>query len=489
MRSSRINQFGLWFVAILTAMVGLLNLLSVKMSSLVTLQDATTLDDIFPFHVRAGAHIFATISGFILLNLAVNLKRQKRVAWGLAIALLLASMVFHLVKGPDFIPSLLSALIVLLLVLMRDLFIADSDRPSVWRGIVTLAAALLFTLAYGTFGFYLLDRHYDQSFRLGEAIRQTLAMFFAEDQAGLEAKTRFGQFFADSIYLVGAGTLLYGVWMLFRPVLFRQPATKAERQRADAIVQVHGRSSLARFALLPDKSYYFSPSGQSVIAFVPRGRGAIALGDPIGPPEDIDAALAGFKHFCASKDWYPAFYQTLPDYIDQYIAQGFEVVQIGEEAVVKLSEFTLKGKAGSKLRTAKNKLTKAGYQVEFHYPPLATGLVKTLRQISDEWLQDMQGAEKRFSLGWFEDDYIRGCEVATVKTEAGQIVAFSNIIPEYQLNEATIDLMRHRPEAERGTMDFLFVAMMEHFKQQGYDGFNLGLVALSGVGDRPQDTP
>jgi phosphatidylglycerol lysyltransferase len=90
--------------------------------------------------------------------------------------------------------------------------------------------------------------------------------------------------------------------------------------------------------------------------------------------------------------------------------------------------------------------------------------------------------EKHFSLGWFDENYLKGCEIATVQTETGEIIAFANIIPEYQINEITIDLMRRRTEVEHGTMDFLFISMFQHFKELGYDGFNLGLSALSGVG-------
>jgi phosphatidylglycerol lysyltransferase len=49
-----------------------------------------------------------------------------------------------------------------------------------------------------------------------------------------------------------------------------------------------------------------------------------------------------------------------------------------------------------------------------------------------------------------------------------------------------IDLMRRRTEVEQGTMDFLFTSMFQHFKERGYDTFNLGLVALSGVGEKPK---
>jgi phosphatidylglycerol lysyltransferase len=81
---------------------------------------------------------------------------------------------------------------------------------------------------------------------------------------------------------------------------------------------------------------------------------------------------------------------------------------------------------------------------------------------------------------------LRDCEIVVVQTAEGQISAFANVIPEYQLNEITIDLMRRRTEVEQGTMDFLFTSMFQHFKERGYDTFNLGLVALSGVGEKPK---
>ena len=65
--------------------------------------------------------------------------------------------------------------------------------------------------------------------------------------------------------------------------------------------------------------------------------------------------------------------------------------------------------------------------------------------------------------------------------------AFANLVPEYQRNEATIDLMRHRRDVEHGTMDFLFVALFQWAKERGYATFNLGLSALSGVGERADD--
>jgi lysylphosphatidylglycerol synthetase-like protein (DUF2156 family) len=107
--------------------------------------------------------------------------------------------------------------------------------------------------------------------------------------------------------------------------------------KAKVIVEQYGRSSLAPLTLLNDKSYYFSTSGRSVIAYVPKGRGAIALGDPIGPDDDRKEVIFGFQQFCQHNDWHPAFYQTLPDDLDLYRELGFRVLKIGEEAIADIT--------------------------------------------------------------------------------------------------------------------------------------------------------
>ena len=484
MLTSKRTQVSLWIAVILTASVGVVNLLSAVTPSLP--ERAKWLSEMFPFPLRASGHLFAALTGFFLLALATNLLKRKRVAWLLTIALLIISISSHLLKGLDIEESLLSGILLTQLLLMNNVFTARSDRPSMTQGVRLLIGALLFTLAYGTAGFFLLDHHYKVNFSFSGAVLQTLAMFFTTDNAGLQPETRFGNFFADSIYVVGAVTLLSALFLLLRPVLLRgEPATPQERQQAREIVEQYGCSSLARFTLLPDKAYYFSSSGSSVIAYVPKGRGAIALGDPIGADDDIQEVIVSFQQFCQRNDWHPAFYQTLPAHLELYQSLGFKVVQIGEEAIIDLKKFTLKGKAGSNFRNAVNRLTKQGYEVRFHDPPIDRALLQQLRKVSDEWLQMMHGSEKQFSLGWFNEDYLRECEIAAVYSKNGTITAFANVVPEYQLNEITIDLMRRRKEVESGTMEFLFISMFQHFQQQGYDGFNLGLSALSGVGAMP----
>jgi phosphatidylglycerol lysyltransferase len=471
-------------LALLVAVMGVINVLSAVTPSLPSRVEP--LRRLFPLVIRHGSHLAAALAGFALLLIADGLWRRKRLAWALAIATLLVSAVTHMIKGLDYEEAILAFVLVLLLLSSRPLFHARSDSPSMRRGLATLLAAFAFTLVYGSAGFYLLDHHFRITYALGPAVRQTMTLFTQYYNPGIEPTTGFSRYFADSIYLVGLVTTGYALLMLLRPVLVRRPATREEHRRAADIVQAHGRSSLARMTLFDDKAYFFSPGG-SMVAYVVRGRAALALGDPIGPLEDVEATAQGFQRLCTGNDWIPVFYQVLPDHLEVYRRAGFVSVSVGQEAIVDLPGFSLEGREHKDLRTALHRFARLGYRAEVQAPPIPAGLLGELREVSDEWLALAHGTEKRFSLGWFDDSYIRDGPIMTVSSPERMVTAFANIVPEYRLNEVSIDLMRHRRDAPPGTMDFLFVSLIEWARSQGYDTFNLGLSSLAGVGEEPHD--
>jgi len=477
----------LWTVrlpAILTALMGLTNLLSAVTPSLAG--RVGMLRRAFPLEMQHGARLTTALLGFALLILAGNLWRRKRVAMLLTIVALLVSAFSHLAKGLDYEEAILAFLLAATLVVLRRHFHARSDPPSALQGLRMLAFALAFTLVYGAFGFYFFDRHLGRHFSLAEAIRQTVAMFIGIAGPSQLPLNRFGVYFANSIYIVGAVTLSYALIMLVRPVLVRHPATPAERARARTIVERYGRTSLAANTLLNDKHYFFTAGG-SVLAYTVKGRTAIVLGDPIGPPEDAASAIKEFVQHCSGNDWQPAFFQTLPDYLPFYQAEGLSTIAIGQEAIIDLNSFTLSGRANHDLRSAHNRLVRLGYRAVYHAPPLSDRLVAELRAVSDEWLAMLGSSEKRFFLAWFDDDYIRNGPVMAVYGPDGSIRAFANIVSEFQANEITIELMRHVRNTDNGTMDFLFIRLFEWAKEQGYASFNMGLSSLAGVGTRSED--
>jgi phosphatidylglycerol lysyltransferase len=480
----QLEVWGVRFSALLTVLMGGVNLISAVQPALYS--RLALIQSVIPLEVRNGSRITSALAGFALLLLAGSLWRRKRTAWALTVILLVLSFLTHLSKGLDYEEASLTLGLLALLIVLRGSFRVSSDRPSLRQGLFVLASAFGFTLVYGTAGLYFLDKHFKIHFGLLDALRQTVVMFISYYNPGLEPITGFGKYFAESIYIIGLGTLGFALLMLIRPVLIRQPATAEERAHANAIVQRHGRTALARATLFEDKSYFFGP-GDTVIAYAASGRGAIVLGDPIGPPEQAAASITAFRDFCAHNDWSPAFASVLPDYLDAYRTAGFEKICIGYEAIIDLEGFSLEGSENKDVRNAVSRMERLGYRAEIHLPPLEDTLMLSLQEISDAWLTLRHGGEMHFSDGWFEDTYIRTGPVIVIHAPDGNPTAFANLVTEYQKNELTIDLMRHYQKVEHGTMEYLFARMLQWAKEKGYATFSLGLSAIVGVGEKPED--
>ena len=441
----------------------------------------------FSFEVRAFSRLVAALSGFALLLLARGLAKRKRAAWWVTLAVLSLSIAAHLVKGLDYEEATLAALVVGLLLATRKRFVARADLPSVRQGLGVLAAAFVFTLLYGTLGFFALDREFGARFGLLASLRESVQMFLFT--APPLPETRLARWFLDSVYLVAASSFAAALVALLRPVVLRHESSEDNWRKATRIVETYGNSGLARFAILGDKRFYFGDSGDSLVSFKQVGDIGLALGDPIGPVEEVAETIRGFQTFCFEQGWKPVFYQTLPDYLGHYQHAGFVTLPIGQEAVVDLHTFTLQGAQGKSLRNVTNRLTKAGYKAQLYEPPQSPERLRALREVSDAWLELKHGSEKDFSLGAFEDDYIGACPVMTLEDAGGRIVAFANLVTEYQKNDLTLDLMRHTEDAPDDAMLFLFVQMFLHAQKGGYDGFNLGLVALAGLSGSPDAPP
>lgn len=474
-------------VALLTAAMGVVNMISAVIPSMRDrLRLLRLLGEYSPFRISAGGHLASALAGFALLLLSVSLWRRKQLGWLLTLSILIISIPIHLLKGLDYEEATFAALLAGLLIYLRPHFHARSDPPSVRQGLQTLLAALAFTLIYGVIGFYFLDRHFKVTFGFWSAVRQTIVMFTEFYNPGLQPVTGFGRYFVDSIYIISAATIGYALLMLLRPVLNRRSQTVEDRARAWEIVRAHGQTSLARIALLDDKSFFFTPGG-SLISYVLEDRVALALGDPIGPKDDIDHAISSFEEFCSQNDWFPVFYQVCETNLEIYKAMDFHALLIGHEAIVDLAQFTLEGSENKTLRNTYNKLVRLGYHHDVVQPPYSARMLRELKFVSDDWLTARRATELRFSLGWFDEAYLSTCPILLVRDREGFIEGFANFATEFQANEIAVDLMRYLQHSESGLMDFLFVSLFQWAREQGFSTFNLGLSALSGVGEHSDD--
>jgi phosphatidylglycerol lysyltransferase len=166
---------------------------------------------------------------------------------------------------------------------------------------------------------------------------------------------------------------------------------------------------------------------------------------------------------------------------------GLTFVKLGEEARVDLTAFTLEGGKASKLRQVVRRLEKDGGTFRIIPPPEVPGMLHQLRDVSNDWLQRKSGAEKGFSLGFFDEDYLSHSPVAVVERD-GRIQAFANVWLDANGDNISLDLMRYHLDAPRDVMEALFVHAMKWGKDSGYRSFTLGMAPLSGFEASPVAT-
>jgi phosphatidylglycerol lysyltransferase len=115
--------------------------------------------------------------------------------------------------------------------------------------------------------------------------------------------------------------------------------------------------------------------------------------------------------------------------------------------------------------------------------PEVAGLLPELQAVSGAWLKAKGAHEFGFSVGSFSEPYIQRFPVAVARKN-GNIVAFANVWLGAGNEELSPDLMRYRPDAPDGVMDYLFVELMFWGREQGYRYFDLGPAPLSGIETR-----
>jgi phosphatidylglycerol lysyltransferase len=283
------------------------------------------------------------------------------------------------------------------------------------------------------------------------------------------------------------GTLVMVLFFASAKLLRPTPAeitlpNPEELARANTIIAKYPYT-YAHLALLRDKSLLFNSSATAFIMYGIEGRSWVAMGDPVGPYEERRELAWKFREMGEYHDGWTVFYQVRPENLDIYLELGLNLLKIGEEARVRLAEFSLTGKKHKSLRGSVNRIEKQGCHFEIIQPESVPALLPQLKTVSDSWLASKNTREKGFSLGFFKEAYLVGCPIATVRQNE-TVVAFANLWLGDEKEELSLDLMRYLGDAPHGIMDYLFTKLMLWGKEQGYVWFNLGMAPLAGLQSR-----
>jgi phosphatidylglycerol lysyltransferase len=464
---------------------GIVNLLSVMGPPLP--ERRAILREIFPLVFIHLSRFLTLLTGFTLVVLSINIYKRKKRAFQLTLLLSILSVFFYLTKGLDYEEATLSIILIVLLWISRKFFTVKSSIPSFGWGFMRMGLAVIAALIYGIAGFWFLDtREFGINFTIGESVKQTVTAWMFMSEPGIVPQTHHARWFLDSLNIMTVLAIVYALFAIFRPAVYRFRKLPHERKIAEDITAKYGRSALDFFKCWHDKTFFFSESQQSFISFRVGGGYAIVLGDPVGPESETELIIQKFVEYCANNDWRVAFHQTLPDFLPVYKKLGFRKLKIGDDAIVDLTTFNLEGKEAKKLRHAVNQLEKQGMRFARYDPPVSPEIMSQLQQVSDAWLEIPGRRERTFTLGLFEQDYIRSTPIYAAVDASGKILAFMNSIPSFCKGEATIDLMRYLPDAPPGVMDFLFIKLFFAKKEEGYRRFDLGMAPMAGFGEHEE---
>ena len=422
----------------------------------------TLLRNFVPLPVLEMSHLLGSAVGVGLLVIAHGLYRRLRTAWWLTIWLLCAGILLSLLKGFDYEEAIVLGVVVVILASARERF---RRRASLIEQQYSAAWIVAFCVVLATAGWLVVFayRHlpYDKE----------LWWQFAF-QASAPRSLR-----ASLLAVVIAAA--YGLWRVLRPAPPRfSPPQAADLERVAVLIE-SSDDTTANLALLGDKNLLFNKDRTACIMFQSSGSSWVAMGDPIGPPALGESLAWQFLEDCDGMAVSPVFYQVTPQRLPLYIDLGLNLSKLGEEARVLLDTFSLSGAPRAELRHAHRRAEREGAVFEMVARTGVGPILPELRAVSDAWLKEKNAAEKRFSLGYFDERYIANFDVGVVR-HGGAIVAFANIWRGGRV-ELSVDLMRYNDAAPKGVVDFMLIECMLWGKAQAFKWFNLGMAPLSGL--------
>jgi lysyl-tRNA synthetase class 2 len=433
--------------AALAVLAGLVNLVSALLPA--ERDRLRLLAQLVPGALSRGATVAVAAAGVGLLLLAGGLRRRHRLAWLATVGLLVGSAILHVVKGLDIEEALAEMFLAGLLSGQAGHFpgrAAQGERPSVLGPALTVVAA---TLAYGTLGLVANDRDVRGDLGLDGMVAQVGRMALGLG-AGVPLAGRFGRLFPPSVaavFLVGA---LAVATRALAPALVRRPADPGL-----AAAVATSDDSLACFALRDDRATV--RAGDALIAYGPVGSVALAAGDPLGPPAQWPAAAAAFLAEAAAQGRIAATLGCGAAAARVWRAAGLLTVYLGDEAVLDLDRYSLKGRAVRIARQSWHRGRRAGYtSLACHTSDLDHTQVAALAELSRRWRAG--AAERGFSmaLGRLFDPRDPDTLVVAARDGDGRLRGFLHLVP-WGADGASLDVMRRDRTAPSWLNDFLVV--------------------------------
>ncbi|MGX1505169.1 phosphatidylglycerol lysyltransferase domain-containing protein [Streptomyces pristinaespiralis] len=428
-----------------------------------------TIAEVLPGATGPFAAALSLSAGMLLLLLAHGIKRHKRRAWRAAVVLLPAGAVAQFVYRHSVIGVLLSLALLALLLRHRGEFAALPDPRSRWRALANFVSMGAGSLVVGL---VVVSAHPGRVVGdpgLTDRLEHVIYGLF-----GFEGPIEYSDGVSWTVgYCLGALGLLTAVttiYLAFRPEHPAARLTADDERRLRDLLAVHGgRDSLGHFALRRDKGVVFSPSGKAAVCYRVVSGVMLASGDPIGDVEAWPGAIERFMDEAKAHSWTPAVMGCSETGGEVWTREtGLDALELGDEAVVDVADFSLTGRAMRNVRQMVKRIERGGYSTRVRRArDLTDDEIRQIRRAAADWRGT--DTERGFSmaLGRIGDPADGDAVIATAhKAEEGgtspygDLKAVIHFVP-WGTDGMSLELMRRDRSADPGMNELLIVAALQ----------------------------
>ncbi|MFJ7129741.1 phosphatidylglycerol lysyltransferase domain-containing protein [Streptomyces sp. NPDC098101] len=409
-------------------------------------------------------------AGVLLLLLAHGLKRHKRRAWRAAVVLLPLGATAQFVWRHSVLGALLSLALLTLLIRHRGEFAALPDPRSRWRALANFVVMGAGSIGLGLVIVSAHPRRVIGSPSLTDRLEHVLyGLLGVEGPVGYTHGVDWTVGY--SLGALGMLTALTTIYLAFRPEHPAARLTDDDETRLRALLDQHGgRDSLGHFALRRDKGVIFSPSGKAAVCYRVVSGVMLASGDPIGDVEAWPGAIERFMDEAKIHSWTPAVMGCSETGGQVWTREtGLDALELGDEAVVDVADFSLSGRAMRNVRQMVKRIERNGY----------TTRVRRVRDLDDAELERV----RRAAADWRGTDTERGFSMALgrigapgdgdaviatahkededgTETPYGDLKAIIHFVP-WGPDGMSLELMRRDRSADPGMNELLIVAALQ----------------------------
>ncbi|MFF7155450.1 phosphatidylglycerol lysyltransferase domain-containing protein [Streptomyces sp. NPDC008139] len=427
---------------------------------------------VFPGTVSSLAAATAVVTGVLLLMLAHALKRGKVRAWWAAVVLLPVGAATQLVYRHSIFGALVSLGLLWVLISYRDEFTALSDPRTRWRALLNFVG--LSTVAF-SLGLVITSAH--PSSERGnpgflDRCEHVLLGLFGFEGPVTYTSDRVNDLVGYSLGGLGLLIAISTAFLALRPGRPVAELSEADEDRLRALLARHGaRDSLGHFALRRDKSVVFSPSGKAAVCYRVVSGVMLASGDPIGDVEAWPGAIEQYMELARAHAWLPAVVGCSETGGEVWTREtGLDALELGDEAIVTTSAFTLQGRAMRNVRQMVKRIERSGYVCRVRrVRDLSEDEKHRVRLAADAWRGT--DTERGFSmaLGRFGEELDGDCVVVTAHKdrepgsphpELGDLRAVLHFVP-WGADGMSLELMRRDRAADPGLNELLIVAALQ----------------------------